>query len=307
MHVADPAVLGFDVDEIDLASQGVAVRLDQQGLGADEVVGAGGDEQRTGVAADESARRYGLQVRPVLVAGADEPGEGAFREAASFRERREIIGRTVEHHAPGPEGLRAYGQGRVFRSLGHVKGKVAARRIAGQEHPVLVEMKLPGVDGQVIQRGGAVGQFVGDVRGPVVHPVLQQHDIIALPEENGGEAAVVLPLPGYIETAVDVDEDGILAHIRSGVVDVHNLLACPAVDIRDGEFLLQGVSVGRLRRDLVGPGQHHLEHRARHLEAAAAEAQEDGNGDECQSGSFHFSVGQGNTMRPHKASDFGSG
>ena len=36
MHVADPAVLGFDVDEIDLASQGVAVRLDEEGLGAHE-------------------------------------------------------------------------------------------------------------------------------------------------------------------------------------------------------------------------------------------------------------------------------
>lgn len=36
VHVADPAVLGFDVDEIDAASQGVAVRLDEKGLGAHE-------------------------------------------------------------------------------------------------------------------------------------------------------------------------------------------------------------------------------------------------------------------------------
>ena len=86
MHVADPAVLGVDVDEIYLASQGIAVGLYQKGLGADEVVGAGGNEKGTGVTADEGARGHGFQVLPVLVAGTDEPSKGALGETAPFSE-----------------------------------------------------------------------------------------------------------------------------------------------------------------------------------------------------------------------------
>jgi hypothetical protein len=40
MHMADATVFGFDVDEIDRTSQGIAVRLDKKGLRADEVVGS---------------------------------------------------------------------------------------------------------------------------------------------------------------------------------------------------------------------------------------------------------------------------
>jgi hypothetical protein len=75
---------------------------------------------------------------------------------------------------------------------------VAARRIAGQEHPVLVEIELLGVGRQIIQRGCAVGQFIGDVRDSVVDSVLQQHHIVAFPKEHGSEATVVLTLPDII-------------------------------------------------------------------------------------------------------------
>ena len=198
MHMADSTVFGFDVDEIDRTSQRITVRLDKKGLGADEVVGAGRNEKGTGIAADERTRRKRLKVLPVLVTGADEPGECALREAASFRIRCEIIGRTVKHHAPGLEGLRPDGQGGVFRCLGHVKGQMATRRIAGQEHPVLVEIELLEVGRQIIQRGCAVGQFIGYVRDSVVDSVLQQHHIVAFPKEHGSEATVVLTLPDII-------------------------------------------------------------------------------------------------------------
>ena len=68
------------------------------------------------------------------------------------------------------------------------------------------------------------------------------------------EATVVLSFPGNIETAVDVDENGILTHIRSRVIDIQYLSACSVVCIRDGEFLLQRVGIGWFRRYLVGPG-----------------------------------------------------
>ena len=86
MHMANAAVLGFDVDEIELASHGLTVRLYQKSLGADEVVGAGGNEKGTGVTADEGARGHGFQVLPVLVAGTDEPSKGALGETAPFSE-----------------------------------------------------------------------------------------------------------------------------------------------------------------------------------------------------------------------------
>ncbi len=86
MHMADAAVLGFDVDEIELASHGLTVRFYQKSLGADEVVGAGGNEKGTGVTADEGARGHGFQVLPVLVAGTDEPSKGALGETAPFSE-----------------------------------------------------------------------------------------------------------------------------------------------------------------------------------------------------------------------------
>lgn len=127
-------------------------------------------------------------------------------------------------------------------------------RIAGQEHLLSVELEFFGMDCQIIQCCGAIGQFVRDIRDPVVYPILYQYDIVALPEENGCEATVVLSFPGNIETAVDVDENGILTHIRSRVIDIQYLFACSVVCIRDGEFLLQRVGIGWFRRYLVGPG-----------------------------------------------------
>ena len=128
---------------------------------------------------------------------------------------------------------------------------------------------------QVIQCSGAVRQLVGYVRDSVVHPVLHQHDIVAFPQEYGCEAAVVLPLARHIESAVYVDEDGILPNLRGGIIDIHHLLACPVLNVRDGESLLQRIGISWFGRYLVGSGHKHLQHRPCHLETAAGDSDKD--------------------------------
>ena len=136
---------------------------------------------------------------------------------------------------------------------------------------------------QVIQRGGAVGQLIGNVCRPVVHAVLQQHHIVAFLQEHGGEPTVVLALSRHIESSVNVDENGILAFLPGRIIDIDDLGGRTVIDIRDIEPFLQRIGIRGFRRHLVGPRYEHLQHRARDFEAASAEPQHQGgcsNGDD---------------------------
>ena len=51
--------------------------------------------------------------------------------------------------------------------------------ISGEKHPVLVQSQFCCIPGEIIQRGGAVAEFVADIQGAVVEAVLQKDDVIA--------------------------------------------------------------------------------------------------------------------------------
>ena len=148
-----------------------------------------------------------------------------------------MIGGAVNENSLSFKDFRTYRHRLVLGPFGHVQGEMAARRVARQEHPVLVEPQFSGVRGQVIQPGGAIGQFVPDVPFPVVQAVFQQDDIVSIPEEDRSEVTVVLPLPGHIETAVYVNENGILPDTLVGIIDIKHLRRISPLHIRDTDPL----------------------------------------------------------------------
>ena len=256
--------------------EGIAVGLEEEGLGADEVVGAGGEEEGTVVVGEVGPGGHRLHPVLVLVAGADEPGEGAGGEGGGFTEGREVVGGAVEEGAASGEVVGVDGHRPVLGGLGHVQREVSAGGVAREEHPVRGEAELVGMDSQVIQGGGAVGQLVGDVPLPVVEPILDQHDIIPLPEEDRREFAVVRPVPAHIEPAVNVDEHGILPHRRIGIIDVKHLRRIPVLDIGNPHPVLAGIGIEHLRRRLRKRPHHHLQHRLRDLNPAASSQEDQG-------------------------------
>ena len=118
-----------------------------------------------------------------------------------------------------------------------------AGRITGQKHLILVEPQFVGMDCQIIQRRSAVAQFVGDVADSVVETIFDQHHVVALLEEDGRERTVVLTPAGHIETAVDIDKDGIFPDGRVRVIDIKHLSGFPVLHVGDTCAIDAGIRI----------------------------------------------------------------
>ena len=129
---------------------------------------------------------------------------------------------------------------------------------------------------QIVERRCAVAQFVGDIENPIVHAILKQDHIVASFQEHRSETTIILPLPRHIETAVDIDQDGVFPNIGRSIVNVEDLGSCSILDIGHVQFFLDGIRIRGFCLDLIRSRHHHLQHRFSYLDAAAGEAEKKG-------------------------------
>ena len=130
------------------------------------------------------------------------------------------------------------------------------------------------MDGKIVKPGRTVGQFIRDVTLPVVQPILQQDDIVARPEENGREGPVVFPLPRHVETAMDIDHDGILPDRLFCIINVQHLSGFTILNVSDADPLVTRIRIEQRRRCLHIRRKDHFQHGLGNLDPAASRQQE---------------------------------
>ena len=110
------------------------------------------------------AWRHLHQPVTVLVSGTDKPLKCILGEKPRVIERGVVVSRTVEQHALRSEILAVNRHRLVHGAFGGIEREVSTGRVAGEEHTVFVQMERVGMQVDIIDSCGTVGQLIGDVK-----------------------------------------------------------------------------------------------------------------------------------------------